>query len=209
MEKNYIENKILTQIINKDHQSWNKESIDLLIYVFEFEFLSDMHNLCLMLLKDYILWYKENLSLKCSESTMDKDLYKLEDLEEIYQKIDNNLIENKYENYVKYLKKKTVSKNDNNIKQCPFIKYDYSHFYIEDFIYDNFIWICIAILFLYFIIYGKEIKIHNQRIPYNIPIPISSPKIIEAPKINELFAKITENFNLEESLEKFITSINV
>ena len=209
MEKNYIENKILNEIINKEHQNWNKDSINLLLYVFEFEFLSDMHNLCLMLFKDYLLWYKDNLSIKCSESDMDKELYKLEDLEIIYKKIDENLLLNKYENYVLYLKKKELksqyNKNNENTPiqskcGCPMLL-------IEDFFFDNFIWVLLGIIFFIFIVF-KEIKIKN--IPMQLPLqmPIPAPNIIDTVDMKELFGKLRQNFNLDECLQKFLGTIS-
>jgi len=242
MEKSYIENKILKELINNNHENWNKESIDLLLYIFEFEFLSNMHNLGLILLKDYILWYKNNLSLKCSESDFDMNLYKLEDLENIYSKIDNNLLENKYENYIKILKKSNKNNLENNInidegnlgninlqnnnssiksltntKKEDNLYYNTSNyckcpvFYLEDFIFDNFIWICLAIFFFIYIFFGKsrDFKNYVPSSPLLEPRNLSSiSSISPSCNISELFGKISENFNLDESLQKFISSLN-
>jgi len=38
MEKSYIENKILKELINNNHENWNKESIDLLLYILNLNF---------------------------------------------------------------------------------------------------------------------------------------------------------------------------
>ena len=84
MEREYIQKKIKSELISTDFKNWNKESIHLLVYVFEFDFLSDLYNLNLLLLKDYIDWCKKNIG--CHESIHD-DIYQVFELENIYSKI--------------------------------------------------------------------------------------------------------------------------
>ena len=84
MEIEYIEKKIKNELINKDFKLWNKESIDLLLSVFENEKYNKFFNINLLLLDDYIKWYSKN-----KDEIIDN--YSLENLQGNHTLIKNNI----------------------------------------------------------------------------------------------------------------------
>jgi hypothetical protein len=103
----YIEKKINDELIKKDFKLWNKESIDFLLFIFEYKKYNVFHNVNLILLNDYIKWYSENM-------IEDPNIYSLENLKHIYSLIKEDISNNIYYNYVKILNKlNNVSTNDN------------------------------------------------------------------------------------------------
>jgi len=146
MEREYIQKKIKSELISTDFKNWNKESIHLLVYVFEFDFLSDLYNLNLLLLKDYIDWCKKNIG--CHESIHD-DIYQVFELENIYSSINKNILEKRYNiNYVFILKRKSIS------------DFDTESFLDIDFLIPVFI--PMFIIFVIFVIFIKNIFIKTN-----------------------------------------------
>jgi hypothetical protein len=93
MEEEYIQKKIKDKLINTEFKNWNKESINFLISIFEFEKYSSLYSVNLMLLNDYIDWYKIN---KDNNVVM----YELDKLMNIYCIINEDIYYNVHYNYV-------------------------------------------------------------------------------------------------------------
>ena len=104
MEKEYIEKKIKDELINKDFELWNKESINFLVSIFEFVKYTEYYSVNLILLNDYISWYKA----KESDSP---HMYSLKSLMNIYCLINEDMYYNIRRNYISILNKKNG---------CPF-----------------------------------------------------------------------------------------
>jgi len=96
MEEEYIEKKIKDQLINKEFKLWDKESIDFLLSIFEYEKYNMFYNINLMLLDDYIKWYTKNIN-EISNN------YSLKNLKYIYCIINEDIYNNVHYNYIKTL----------------------------------------------------------------------------------------------------------
>jgi hypothetical protein len=84
MEKEYLEKKIKSELVNKDFKEWCKESIEFLVSVFQFESCNSFFTINLLLLKDYISWSKKNNNDDKEEKN---DIYDLETLTNLYKTI--------------------------------------------------------------------------------------------------------------------------
>lgn len=93
MEEEYIQKKIKDKLINTEFKNWNKESINFLISIFEFEKYSALYSVNLMLLNDYIDWYKINTDNNIG-------MYELDKLMNIYCIINEDIYYNVHYNYV-------------------------------------------------------------------------------------------------------------
>jgi hypothetical protein len=102
MDKEYIEKKIKEELINKEFELWDKESINFLISIFEFEKYSEFYHINLMLLNDYINWYKKNT---CQNEIHNQNMYHIKDLMNIYCIINEDIYYNVHYNYVNILNK--------------------------------------------------------------------------------------------------------
>jgi hypothetical protein len=96
MEEKYIEKKIKDQLINKDFKLWDKESIDFLLSIFEYEKYNMFYNINLMLLDDYIKWYSKN-------NHENSNNYSVPNLKYIYCLINEDIYHNVHYNYIKTL----------------------------------------------------------------------------------------------------------
>lgn len=93
MEEEYIQKKIKDKLINVEFKNWNKESINFLLSIFEFEKYSSLYSVNLMLLDDYILWYKDNTDSKFN-------MYELDKLRNIYCVLNEDIYYNVHYNYI-------------------------------------------------------------------------------------------------------------
>ena len=110
MDKEYIEKKIKDELVNKDFELWDKDSINFLVSIFEFQKYSEYYNINLMLLNDYISWYKKN---NCHNPIHNQNMYNLKDLMNIYCIINEDIYHNVHYNYVNILNKNySYSYND-------------------------------------------------------------------------------------------------
>jgi hypothetical protein len=109
MDKEYIEKKIKTELVNKDFELWDKDSINFLVSIFEFEKYGEYYNINLMLLNDYIIWYKKN---NCQNAIHNQNMYTLKELMNIYCIINEDIYHNVHYNYINILNK---NKNYNYI----------------------------------------------------------------------------------------------
>jgi len=95
-----IEQKIKEDLINKEFKDWDKRSINFLISIFEFEKYNTIYNVNLLLLDNYIKWYKKEKNKEKNEK-----MYKIENLEYIYILINNKIYYGLTEDYIKILNK--------------------------------------------------------------------------------------------------------
>jgi len=109
----YIEKKINDELIKKDFKLWNKDSIDFLLFIFEYKKYNVFHHVNLTLLNDYIKWYSENI-------VEDPNIYSLENLKYIHSLIKEDISKNIYYNYIKILN------NLNNVSINDSINNDYT-----------------------------------------------------------------------------------
>jgi len=130
MEKIYIENRIKSELLDKEFKDWTCETIDFLMNIYDFDQYHPYYNMNLLLLEDYIKYYEENefneniLLFTERKYSLDK-LYKLRD----QIKKDLN-ISNYYKNFL-----------NNNIKE----KIEYS-------IFDNIYFVFLIISMLVFLV---------------------------------------------------------
>jgi len=117
-----IEKQIKKELINKEFKNWNKSSINFLISIFEFEKYNHLYNINLMLLDNYIKWYKKEYNGENNEI-----MYKIENLEYIYCLINNEMYYNIKDNYIKILTK--IEDNQSYFYILNKIKYLYDIFY--------------------------------------------------------------------------------
>lgn len=130
MEKKYIQNKLKKELLNKEFKFWNYDTIDFLIYIYDFDEYYLYYNMNLLLLEDYIKWYEEN------SSEININMYSLEKLCQLRDKIKNDLnISNCYKNFL----------NNKNIKY--------------ESIFDNIYFMFIFILIIVFIIIKSIISL--------------------------------------------------
>jgi len=81
-----MESRIKTELIDKEHGLWNKDSIDFLVSMFEHKKYNDLYNSNLVILDNYIKWYKNNSGIETSHK-----MYKLDHLKHIYCLIHNDM----------------------------------------------------------------------------------------------------------------------
>lgn len=130
MEKEYLEKKIKNDLINKDFKDWCKESVDLLVSIFQFEKCNSFFTINLLLLKDYISWIKKN-NIETNEN-----VYTVDTLTKLYNTISQNIQNNKYTNYDEILNgipsSESLEENDIDCeshkeeKDIPFCKYGFN-----------------------------------------------------------------------------------
>lgn len=98
MEIEFIENRIKNQLLDKPFKDWNYDTIDFLIHIYDFDQYSQFHNMNLLLLEDYINWYKEN------SVEINNKMYSLERLIELKNKLKEDLNISDY--YINFLNNK-------------------------------------------------------------------------------------------------------
>jgi hypothetical protein len=102
MEIKYLEKKIKKNLIKKKFKNWNKESINFLASIYNSSKYHELYDLNLILLDDYISWYKKNNNVT--------EQYSLEKLIDLYCLINTNIYKNIYIDYKDFL----MNKIDNN-----------------------------------------------------------------------------------------------
>jgi hypothetical protein len=92
----YIDKKIKTELVEKDFHKWNKESIIFLVSIFEYKKLNSFYDFNLILLNDYIKWYKNYLN---NDTKNNIDMYNLESLINLYSLIKHDIRNEQNYNY--------------------------------------------------------------------------------------------------------------
>lgn len=95
MEEKYIKRKIKKELIKKKFNKWNKESINLLVYVYKSNKYESFFEINTLLLDDYIKWYKEQ--------PINYDMYKFNTLVNLYCMIKEDLYYNRRFDYMPFL----------------------------------------------------------------------------------------------------------
>jgi hypothetical protein len=149
-ELKYLEKKIKKKLIKKNFSKWNKESICLLISIFENSKYKELYDLNLILFDDYINWYKKN--------TYISDQYSLEKLIDLYCLIKTNTYKNIYISYDKFLENKEEDSKINSFWDIYF----YAIFAII---------IIFVKFFTYLMFYRKKEEEKNKIFELQIPIP--------------------------------------
>ena len=160
-----IQQKIKKDLINKEFKDWDKTSINFLISIFEFEKYNSIYNVNLLLLNDYIRWYKKTYNGENNEK-----MYKIENLEYIYCLINSQIYYGLTEDYIKILNK--IEENPYYYNILDKIKYIYDIFYTN----IGFVILFCIIIIKYiitniYIFLKKEEKIEQRHI-FEIKIPI-------------------------------------
>jgi len=110
MDIEYIENRIKAELLNKPFEAWNYNTIDFLIYIYDFEQYNQYYNMNLLLLEDYINWYQEQ------SSEISNKTYSLEKLLDLKNEIKKNLnVSNYYKNFLNNNKEKIYNTIFDNI----------------------------------------------------------------------------------------------
>jgi len=157
IEVEYLEKKIKKKLVKKHFRKWNKESIKYLVSIFEYPKYDKLYNFNLILLDDYINWYKKNSYIT--------DQYSLDKLIDLYCLINSNIYRNIYINY------------DNLLDD---IKTDNKESVFDIYFFGIIILILITIKYLFSIIYGQKREEKKNIFQLQIPIPeniINNPLI--------------------------------
>ena len=209
LELYYIKQKIKNDFINTHYSKWNITSIHFLLSIFSVKKYKKFHNTCLLILSDYIKWFKYDNNYLYNQS------YYPSDLEYIYNIISKNILNKIIDTNINYIEilEKYVQNDINNINNNNNSYFDNSYFDNFNFFYIIEIIFFIAILLILFIIkysfsfmnkieYNKiNNKIEYDKIEYD---KINNDKINNdknITKINSLFN--TDNlFNSDILLDK-------
>jgi hypothetical protein len=178
MEKEYIENKIKKELFEKDFAIWNKETIKFILHIFDLHNYHQYFNMLLLILNDYIIWYKNNDTI--NDTIIEHDMYNIDDLINIYEiiKKDMNInnsyigtLENKKEieiETIKHNEEDNILDNnnidDNQKLHCPL----HNLLNVSNIMYGIILTIFLIILkyLLSFIFYEKKDEI-NKHINHN------------------------------------------
>ena len=182
MEEVSIQQKIKEDLINKEFKDWDKTSINFLISIFEFEKYNSIYNPNLLLLDNYIKWYKKEYNEEIRQN-----MYKIENLEYIYCLINNKIYYNLKEDYIKIL---------NKIEENPYYFYVLNKIIdLYDFLYTNigfgilFFIIIIKYIITYIFSFFKKEEKNEQRHIFELKIPIPD-NLINNPLIKYFLEKI-------------------
>jgi hypothetical protein len=97
MEIEFIENKIKNEILNNKFEDWNKNTIDLIISIFEINIYYKYYHIIYITLNDYIKWYQKNDKFKNEIYNLDKliilrdNIKKDLNITDYYKNLDNNI----------------------------------------------------------------------------------------------------------------------
>ena len=155
LELYYIEQKIKNNLINNDYSKWNTISIQFLLSIFSTKKYKKFHKICLLILSDYIKWFKINNNCLYNVS------YYLTDLEYIYNLISDNLANkiitdidynNLLEQYITNDINDTNNKNK-EIKNNYLNNSNYSNYcYLDGYINGNNFYILEIIFFIFLLV---------------------------------------------------------
>lgn len=106
MEIEYSKKKIKNQLLNKEFNKWNKDSIITLTSIFQYSQCEELYTINLMLLDDYIKWYET-----CKDALL-LNQYSLKKLIDLQKLIKDDLYHNEHYNYESYLNEEVNIKND-------------------------------------------------------------------------------------------------
>lgn len=226
IEKEYIEKKIKNELINKDFETWNKETINFLVSIYEHDKYNDFYSINLILLNDYINWYKKNVEESensCKNSTdplpiiddnlpkkhiIINDMYELKDLTYIYSIINDDIYHNIRDNYINILNYKKSYHTDLSIKFNYLLNNNL--FYVIIGIFLTIFYITIKYILYFFQFRKREEKKHIFEIKIPIPdncINNSLIKLFLGENNNTNNNNINDNSININNLSKFIPAL--
>lgn len=175
MEEKYIQKRIKKELLKKDFNEWNKESIQLLISVYKYDKYKKFYESNLLLLDNFIKWYKKNKIV---------DMFSLDKLIQLSCIIKEDLLyEKNYDyNFVLY---NTVKSFDNDTTEL-FFKY-ISYFIYNDTFYSLGTGLFFVIIYSLIKYFSKKEK-EEKKLDFQIPIP---ENIMNNPLIKQF---LTQNF---------------
>ena len=174
MEKKYIKKRIKKELIKKNFSEWNKESIQLLTHVYKYNEYNNFYESNLLLLDNYIRWYKKS-------NKKPTDMYALDKLICLSCLIKEDLFYEKNYDYNSVLYSNVNSVNNLFFKDI----YD---FFSNDTFYSFGFGLIIAIIYnvLKFLLQKEEYKEEQKekkktefQIPINIPDNIMNNPLIK------------------------------
>ena len=92
-----------SHIINNEYHKWDRDTINCILEIFEHKRYNKLYNINLNILNNYIEWYKKNYL---------DNMYKLENLMQIYCYINEDIYFNRNYNYIKILNDMEIKDND-------------------------------------------------------------------------------------------------
>lgn len=191
MEKKFLQKKIKEYFINKPFQEWNKETIDYLVMLININDYQEYHNMLFLLLNDYLLWIKNNISIDSDSDETNK--YSYNDL----LKIKNDLHDKLY---------KVVEQNNriyiNDFGDDDIIQYNL--FTTENLLYFIFFMLCLLVIrFLFSLVSHHDYNYNSYEhlskyVPivehtHHIPTP-SPPKTTKSNIINNVVELLLSRF---------------
>ena len=100
MEK-YIKKRINKELIKKKFEEWNKDTILFLTFIYKNRTYTKFYDINLLLLEDYIKWYKKNGTIQ--------DMYSFDKLTGLYLYIKEDLFYSKNNDYSYFLNNEKIS----------------------------------------------------------------------------------------------------
>lgn len=159
MEEKYVKRKIKKELLKKKFENWDKESIIFLTYVFTNKKYESYHEINLLLLDDYIKWYKKNDINK-------NNMYDLDKLINLYCLIKEDLLYERSNDYTNFL-----NNNIKNEKTCCFG--DIYYYFLHDNLYSLNLGVIITLIYIilkYLLSFQKPANI-EKKVELKIPIP--------------------------------------
>ena len=177
MENKYIKKRIKKELLKKPFDEWNKESIIFLTYIYKFPKYNKFYDANLILLDNYIKWYKIKENNHCVKNNM----YNINKLIKLYIMIKEDTYNDLNYDYAYFL-----NDSDKNNIICDL----YYYLFNEKFCSLSFglmvAIIYIIIKFLYNLI-NIPIKENDRNIhEFKIPIP---ENILNNPFIKQLLSE--------------------
>jgi hypothetical protein len=172
MEK-YIKKRINKELIKKKFEDWNKNTILFLIFIYKNSIYSKFYDINLLLLEDYIKWYKKNGTIQ--------DMYSFDKLTGLYLYIKEDLFYSKNNDYSYFLNNEKIS---NSLMDDI-----YSYFINNNFCSLSFgLMITISyIIIKYFYLLLFSIKVDDKKVD-EIKLP-SFENILNNPIIKKLLSE--------------------
>ena len=204
-----IKHSIKKNLIDKDFIKWNKESINLLVSIFEYNEYKELYNSNLELLDKYIIWMKDNNFDKFEF----KNRYSYDILVELYTLIKRDLYYDIKYNYIKQLNnfeqysnkninsfEQYSNKNINSFEQNSNNLYIYDYILFIIFVIGLIIIIIIRLIYYYYKNNNNIYQIQKPDPKYNFNLTLNLKDDIVKDGLKSF---IPENNILRESMKLF------
>ncbi len=167
MEIEYSKKKIRDELLNKEFDEWNKDSIITLISIFQYSQCKELYTISLMLLDDYIKWYNNTKELL--------DQYPVKKLIDLQKLIKDDLYHNEHYNYESYLNEEVNIKNEYKEEYSCYNDYGLYSLFIGIFLVMYLIFSNLSYCFV-----NKRVEIVRNDHELKLPLPedlMSNPLI--------------------------------